>query len=95
MRTTLENKDMEIERLKSLLASKSTEIEAKNKHKEDHYANLKKEFMIVSKNNIKLIQELKIMKTNLEDSKTLQTKVLNENNILREELKLMEDSFDM
>lgn len=35
MRTTLENKDMEIDRLKSMYASKSTEIETKNKHKED------------------------------------------------------------
>lgn len=51
--------------------------------------------MIVSKNNVKLIQELQIMKSNLDESKSLQSKVLNENKIIREELKLMEDSFDM
>lgn len=95
MQTTLENKDMEIERLKSMLQSKREEHDTKRNYKEEKYAHLKKEFMIVSKNNIKLIQEIKIMKDNLEEYKDRQAKVLNENNIIKEELKLMEDSFDM
>lgn len=95
MQTTLENKDMEIERLKSMLQSKREEHDTKRNYKEEKYGSLKKEFMIVSKNNIKLIQEIKIMKDNLEEYKDRQAKVLNENNIIKEELKLMEDSFDM
>lgn len=51
--------------------------------------------MVVSKNNIKLIQEIKIIKANLEESKLTYAKVLNENKIISEELKLMEESFDM
>lgn len=36
MQTTLENKDMEIEKLKSMFASKSTEVDAKRKYNDEN-----------------------------------------------------------
>ena len=47
--------------------------------------------MLVSKNNVKLIQEIKLIKESLTEHTEKLERSFTENNLLKEELKLMED----
>jgi hypothetical protein len=50
--------------------------------------------MLVSKNNVKLIQEIKLIKESLIEHTEKLERSFTENNLLKEELKLMEDNFE-